>query len=120
VDCKTGLEVNGDTTNYMIMSQNQNAGQSHKIKTNRSFEKAKQLKYFGTTLMNQNSTQEESKSRLKSRNACYHLMQDLLLSSLLSKNIKIKIHRTIILPIVLYGCESLSLTLKEELSSECI
>jgi hypothetical protein len=87
----TGLEVNGGKTKYMIMSRNQNAGQSQKIKTNRSFEKVKQFKYFGTTLMNQNSIQEESKSRLKSRNACYNLMQDLLLSSLLSKNIKIKI-----------------------------
>jgi hypothetical protein len=34
--------------------------------------------------------------------------------SLLSKNLKIKIHRTIILPVVLYGCETWSLTLKEE------
>jgi hypothetical protein len=63
VDCKTGLEVNGGKTKYMIMSRNQNAGQSHKIKTNRSFEKVKQFKYFGTNLTNQNSIQEESKSR---------------------------------------------------------
>ena len=41
-------------------------------------------------------------------------MQNLLSSSLLSKNLKIKIHRTIILPVVLYGCETLSLTLREE------
>ena len=41
-------------------------------------------------------------------------MQNLLSSSLLSKNIKIKIHRTIILPVVLYGCETWSLTLREE------
>ena len=41
-------------------------------------------------------------------------MQNLLSSSLLSKNIKIKIYRTIILPLVLYGCETWSLTLREE------
>ena len=41
-------------------------------------------------------------------------MQDLLSSSLLSKNIKIKIYRTIILPVALYGCETWSLTLTEE------
>ena len=41
-------------------------------------------------------------------------MQNLLSSSLLSKNLKIKIYRTIILPVVLYGCETLSLTLREE------
>jgi len=54
------------------------------------------------------------KSRLKSGNACYHSVQNLLSSSLLFKNLKIKISRTIILPIVLYGCETWSLTLREE------
>ena len=69
---------------------------------------------FGTTLTNQNSIQEEIKSRLKLGNACYHSVQNLLSSSLLSKNLKIEIYRTIILPFVLYGCETWSLTLQEE------
>jgi hypothetical protein len=69
---------------------------------------------LGTTLTNQNSIQEEIKSRLKSGNACFHSVQDLLYSSLLSKNTKIKIYRTIILPVVLYGCETWSLMLREE------
>jgi len=64
------------------------------------------------TLTNQNSIQEEIKSILKSGNACYHSVQNLL-SSLLSKNLKIKIYRTIILS-VLYGCKTCSLTLREE------
>jgi len=63
--------------------------------------------------MNQNSIQEEIKSNLKTGNPCYHSVQNLLSSSLLSKNLKIKIYRTIILPIVLYGCETWSLTLRE-------
>jgi hypothetical protein len=67
-----------------------------------------------TTLTNQNSIQEEIKRRLKSGNACYHSVQDLLSYSLLSKNTKIKIYRTIILPVVVYGCETWSLTLREE------
>jgi hypothetical protein len=53
-------------------------------------------------------------SGLQSGNACYHSVQNLLSSSLLSKNIKIKIHRTIILSVVLYGCETWSFTLREE------
>src|SRR5215469_7188622 len=65
-------------------------------------------------LKNQNSNQEEIKSRLKLGNACYYLVQNLLSSSLLSQNLKIKIYRTIILPVVLYGCETWSLTLREE------
>jgi len=43
-----------------------------------------------------------------------HLVQNLLSSSLLSKNLKIKIYIAIILPVVLYGCETWSLTVREE------
>ena len=68
----------------------------------------------GTTITNQNSIQEEIKSRLKLGNACYYSVQNLLSSSLLSKKLKIKICRTIILPVVLYGSETWSLTLREE------
>ena len=67
-----------------------------------------------TTLTNQNSIAEEIKSRLRSGNACYHSVQNLLSSSLLPKNLKIKIFRTIILPVVLYVCETRSLTLRGE------
>ena len=51
---------------------------------------------------------------MKSGNACYYSVQNLLSSSFLSKNIKIKIYRTIIMPVVLYGCETWSLTMREE------
>jgi len=73
-----------------------------------------EFKYLGTTLTHQNSIQEEIKSRLRLGNACYHSLQNRLSSRLLSKNLKIKIYRTIILPIVLYGCVTWSLTLREE------
>ena len=71
------------------------------------------FKYLGTNLTYQNSIQEEIKCRLKSGNACYHSVKNLLSSRLLSKNLKIKIYSTI-LPVVLYGCETWSLTLREE------
>ena len=80
---------------------------------NSSIERVEEFKYLGT-LTNQNSTQEEIKSRLKLGNACYYSVQNLLSSRLLSKSLKIKIYRTIILPVVLYGCETWSLTLREE------
>ena len=81
---------------------------------NISFEMLEEFRHLGTTLTNQNSIQEEIKTRLKSGNACYHSVQNLLSFSLLSKNLKIKIYRTIILPIVWYGCETWSRTLREE------
>ena len=80
---------------------------------NSPIERVEEFKYVGTTLTNQNSIQEEIKSRLKLGNACYYSVQNLS-SSLLSKTLKIKIYRTIILPVVLYGCETWSLTLREE------
>jgi hypothetical protein len=91
------------------------AGQNHNIKVdNKFFERVELFKYLGTTLTNRNSIQEEIKSRFKSGNACYHSVQDLLYSSLLFKNTKIKIYRTVILPVVLYGCETWSVTLRED------
>jgi hypothetical protein len=74
-----------------------------------------EFKYLGTTLTHQNSIQEEVKCRLKLGNACYHSVQNLVSSSLLSKDFKINIYRTIILPVILYGCETWLLTLREEL-----
>jgi len=73
-----------------------------------------ELKYLGTTITDQNSIKEEIKSRFKSGNACCHSVQNLLHSSLLYKNLKIKIHRNIILPVLLYRCKNWSLTFKEE------
>jgi len=81
---------------------------------NITFERVEEFKYLGKTLTNLNSITEEIKNRLRSGNACYHSVQNLLCSSLLSKNLKVKIYRTIILPVVLYGCETWSLILREE------
>jgi hypothetical protein len=81
----------------MVMSRDQNAGQNHNIKIDKkSFARVEQFKYLGTTLTDRNSIQEEIKSRLKSGNACFHSVQDLVSFNLLSKNTKIKIYRTII------------------------
>ena len=67
---------------------------------------------MGTTITNQNS--EDIKSRLNSGNSCYHSVKNLLSSSLLAKNLKIKIYRAIILFVFLYGCKTWSLKLREE------
>jgi hypothetical protein len=68
----------------------------------------------GTTLTNQNDIHDEIKSRLNSGNASHHSVQNLLSSRLTSKNLKIKIYKTVILPVVLYGCETWSITLRDE------
>ena len=89
----------------MVTSRDQNAGRSHNMKTDcSSFEREEQFKCLRTNFTNQNSIQEEIKNSLKSGNACYHSVQNLLSLNLLSKNIKIKIYRNMILPVGLYGC----------------
>jgi UDP-galactopyranose mutase len=99
--------------NTLVMSRDENAGRNHSIKIdNISFERVEGFKYLGKCVTNQNFIQKEITSGLKSGKACYFSVQNVLSSSLLFKYIKIKIYRTKNLPVVLYGCETWSLTLR--------
>ena len=92
-----GLEVSADKSKYMVVSRDQNAGRIHSVRVdNSTFERVEEFKYLGTTLTKQNSIPEEIKSRLRSGSSCYHSVQNLFSSRLLSKNLNIKIYRTII------------------------
>jgi hypothetical protein len=93
------------------------AWQKHSTKIlNRSFECVAKFKYLRKTLIVRDQTclKEEIKSRLNSGNACYHSAQSLQSFRLPSRNVNVKIYRTIILPLVLYGCKTWSLALREE------
>ena len=68
--------------------------------------KSGRIQIPGNKPNDQNSIQGEIKNRLESGNACYHSVQNLLRCSLISKNVKMKIYRTIILPEDLYGYET--------------
>jgi hypothetical protein len=108
-----GLVIETDKTQHTITSRHQNSGQNQNIRiANESFENVAKFKYLVTTLINQNDLHDEIKSRLNSGNACYHSVQNLPSSLLISKNLKIKTYKTVILPVALYGCETLSLTLR--------
>ncbi|KAJ4438386.1 hypothetical protein ANN_14331 [Periplaneta americana] len=110
-----GLEVNPEKTNYMIMSRDENIVRNGNIKIgNLSFEEVEKFKYLVATVTNINDTREEIKHRINMGNYSYYSVENLLSSSLLSKNLKVRIYKTVILPVVLYGCDTWTLTLREE------
>jgi hypothetical protein len=101
-----------------LLSHHQNAGQNHDTLVeiaNRAFKNAaEQFRYLETTVTNQSLIQEEIKRRPNLGNGYYHSVQNRLSSPLLPKNMNIRIYKTIILPMVLYECETWSLTLRED------
>jgi len=87
-----GLDISVDTTKYMVMVRDQNAGRNQSVRIDKStFWKVAGFKYLGTTLTIRDSNVAEIRSRLRSGNACYQSVQNLLSSRLLIKNLKIKI-----------------------------
>jgi hypothetical protein len=109
-----GIEINAEKTKYMIMSHHPHSGQNQNIRiANESFKNVAKFRYLGMTLTDQNGIYDEIKRSLNSGNACYHSVQNLLPSCLISKKLKIKICKIVILPVVLYGCKTWSLTLRE-------
>ncbi|KAJ4450684.1 hypothetical protein ANN_02113 [Periplaneta americana] len=109
------LEVNPGKTKYMIMSRDQNIVRNVNIKIgDLSFEEVEKFKYLGATVTNINDTREEIKRIINKGNACYYSVEKPLSSILLSKNLKVRIYKTVILPVLLYGCETWTLTLREE------
>ena len=99
----------------MITSRQQNIVQNQNVVIeNISFENVEKFKYLGTTVTNTNDIREEIKRRINLGNACYYSLEKILSSHLLSKKLKVNTYKTIILPVVLYGCEAWSLTLREE------
>jgi hypothetical protein len=91
VSREVALGINLEKIKYMSLSRHQNVDQNRDI-AKRSFENVSQFNYLGTTVPNQNFIEEEIKRRLNSGNACYHSVQNLLSSRVLSKNLKIRIY----------------------------
>jgi len=81
---RDGLEINAEKTKYMITYRHPNSGQNQNIRiANESFENVAKFKHLGTTLTKKNDMHDEIKSRLNAGNACSHLVQNILSSSLI-------------------------------------
>ena len=99
----------------MITSRHQNVIQNQNIAIgNLSFENVEKFRYLGVTVTNTNGIHEEIKRIVNMGNAFHYSLEKILSSRLLSKKLKVKTYKTILLPVVLYGCETWSLTLREE------
>jgi len=112
---KIGLQVNIDNTKYMIINQDTgNEGDKNIRISYEVIEKGNKFTYLGTYVTSKTEVAEKIKSRLVSGNACFYSVQKFLTSQLISRKLKMKIYRTVILPVLLYGCESWSTTLADE------
>ena len=102
-------------TKYMITSRQQNIIQNQNMVIEiLPFENVENFKCLGVTVTNTNDIGEDIKRRINTRNACCYSLEKILSSHLFSKKLKVNTYKTIILPVILYGCETWSLTLREE------
>ena len=97
-------------TNYSVYIKRRNI-----VIGNLLIENVERFRYLGVTVTNTNDIREEIKLRINMGNYCFYSLQKMLSSRLLSKKLKVnRLQKTIILPVVFYGCETWSLTLREE------
>jgi hypothetical protein len=109
---KIGLDVSAKKPKYMFKSHHQNPTQIHSLMiANKSFKNLAKFKYLGATVRYQNFFHVDIKSRLILQNACCLSVNDIFVFISAVKKVKIKMYKTIILLVVLYECETWSLTL---------
>jgi hypothetical protein len=110
---KMGLKINYDKTKYMETTCKPNKEKYIRI-NNSDIERINKFKYLGSIITNNNNISSEISHRINTGNTGYYGLRNILRSRLLKKDTKCKIYKTLIRPVVLYGCESWTLTKKEE------
>lgn len=112
---KVGLRVNDTKTKYIHFTRNPNNIDQGPLRVDgHEFEKVNSFKYLGVVISNKNTEETEIQNRLNLANGCFYALNKLMSSKLLSQTTKIRLYKTIISPILLYGAETWKLNKKEE------
>ncbi|KAI5714830.1 hypothetical protein M8J77_006182 [Diaphorina citri] len=109
-----GLEVNFEKTKYMIFSREENTNTQTLNIGRHNLERVENFKYLGSTLREDNTIEAEILSRINSGNRARFALKKMLSSKLLTWTSKIRIYKTLIQPVIVYGAETWTLTKKME------
>ena len=111
---ENGVEVGADKTKFMVMSRDNIAGRSHNIKIDNSFfEMVKMFRYFWNNLNKSKFSSGRNEEQTDVRECLLSFGAESFFLQFAIRNLKIKLYRSIMLPVVLYGCKTWSLTLRE-------
>lgn len=115
-----GLKISEDKTKYLTLDRKQGSriGQNITI-DDYNFEVVQSFRYLGSIINTDNDVDEEIKTRLMQGNRCFYALKHLFRNSLVSRNTKLRLYKTLIRPIVMYGCETWSLTQRQESQFNC-
>lgn len=109
----TGLQLNTDKTMYFILSRYPSNNNVLQI-NNTAFTKTNEFNYLGTIVTSDNSIKIEIESRIQKANKCYYSLLTVFKSKLISRNTKLQVYKSLIIPVLTYGSETWTLTKKEE------
>ena len=113
---KIGLLVNERKTKYMFMTAAGNVRKPHNLRIgNKEFEGVSEFKYLGNIIENNNRNDRCIKERTQTRNKAYYANLQMLKSKITSRRSKLQIYKTIIMPAVIYGAETWTLTAAERM-----
>jgi len=108
-----GLKINEDKTKYMTTNLDDTSESKFEIH-NYKFELVKEFKYLGSIISNKGGSQTDIRARLLAANRCYFALLDILKSRQITRMLKLKIYKTIIRPIAIFGSECWTLNLSDE------
>lgn len=111
---KAGLIVNDKKTKYMLNTRNIRREQNNIQIDNHTIEEVSEFKYLGSTITNNNETSEEIKTRIAAGNKSFYVLKNIFQSRNTSRNIKKRIYKTIIKPVVTYGSETWILKMEDQ------